>query len=716
MVIDSKEFDDIAAFSDPFTEPKISNTKGLCRIEIFRNSRKLAYEIHKESGRITAKHRDRSYPSLRSLLASDEFANIDRFVETQKRFFSKRHKTQEIPSCIKLDDEPANIMDIAGLFQVETARTRLILLDGPAGAGKTFTIEQIARLQIERWEKGATCPPVLHITSRGRRLSNFRDVLAATTQDMGASFSARHVPILVRHSLIVAAIDGFDELVDADGYDDAWSALREFVGDVAGGGTVVLAARDTFVEQHELLKRINGSTGDAVELLMGHIKPIRALDAKEWLSKAPHWKQSDIESSITSEILFDGSYALRPFFLRILADAGGWGNVVQSGLRTYLISNLILRESKLIAQQLGGVTTELVAPALLSLFQEIALEMASRETDSIEVDHLGFLTRYCFDDILDETSIRKLMHKAGSFSLLEPSWTKDKRSFPHSEVRHYFLGSSLIKSLESHTIPIVLRRSALTGEHLEVFAEVFSNDEARAARAAQFLTLAVDGELTDDSLATNGGAILVLAFSLGLVSRLDYITAIDAVFAGDAPSGEFVESQISRMDVVGADISRVRFQNVRVGTLVVDNSTVFGDSLPIVSAIEVRESGRSFIERDPQKISEFMIARRFVGDPEFAKSEIVALLDRVARRAVRYFYLRQQGDDDIGAILLNDPSWQQVRGVLDKHHRIEIKKGKAMHGRPSPLIRIINPKKLLDYSDADTIRILRELVAIESGN
>lgn len=715
MIEQESVWHDIIAFADPFTEHKVKRVQGKSRIDLTRNGRNVTYELHPETGAVTAKHRERTFPSMRSLLASDEFANISKFAETQRRLFEKKPTGSVMPSTIKLGGEVVYTGDLADRLDSGTEKTTLVLIDGPAGVGKTFQVEQIARAQAAKCARGAVVPPLLHITSQGRRLSNFRDVLAATTQEMGASFGARHVPILVRHGLLVAAIDGFDELVDADGYEDAWLALKEFIDDVGGGGAIILAARDTFVEEQELLLRIERADG-SVSLKMGHIQPVEPTEAKQWLAKACGWKVADLDSNLTADILREGSYALRPFFLRSLGDAGGWVNVVDAGPRTFLADSLIRRESKLIAQQLGGVTANAIAPALTNLFQEIALEMAARETDSIEIDHLAFLTQYCFESVLEEKAIRKLLHKAGSFALLEPTLTKDRRKFTHTELQYFFLGGALLKSLEARSIPMVLRRSVLGGEHLEVFAEVFANNEINAQKASDFLYTIVGSDISADSLAANGGAILILAFSLGLITRLDYISVVDAIFAGDAPQGEFAQSDVSRLDISDANVSRVTFSNVNVGTLVVSSSTTFGDSMPNLEALEIRSDDGATIEREPEKIRAFVSARTFTDKLlSYTNSAAIALLERVARRAIRYFYLRQHGDDDEGSFLLKDEHWPNVKAVLEKRGRIEVKKGRSMHGRPSPLLRVINPKGLLDYADNETQQILEDLLRLERG-
>lgn len=704
---------DVIAFADPFTEFKVKRVQGKSRIDLVRNGRNVTYEIHPETGAISAKHRERTYPSMKSLLASDELANISKFAETQRRLFDKKPTGPVIPSTIKLAGEVVSTSDLADRVRGDSTKTALLLVDGPAGVGKTFQVEQIARAQAGKCAHGAVAAPLLHITSQGRRLSNFRDVLAATTQDMGAAFGARQVPILVRHGLLVAAIDGFDELVDADGYEDAWLALKEFIDDVGSGGTIILAARDTFVEEQELLKRIERADG-SVDLKIGHIQSIHPSDATQWLSKACSWKAVDIDSPVTADILYEGSYALRPFFLKSLGEAGGWAAVVDAGPRTFLADSLIRRESILIAKQLGGITATDVAPALTALFQEISLEMAARETDSVEVDHLAFLTQYCFEHLLDEKAIRKLAHKAGSFALLEATLTKDRRKFTHTELQYYFLGGALLKSLEARSIPMVLRRSALGGEHLEVFAEVFANNESKARKASDFLYATVGNDISADSLGTNGGAILILAFSLGLIDRLDYISVVDSIFAGDAPEGEFAESDVSRLDISGANVSRVNFLNVNVGTLVVSKSTTFGKSIPKLEALEIRSENGAVIEREPEKIGEFISAHTFSDKlTAYTNSSAITLLERVARRAIRYYYLRQNGDDDEGSFLLKDEHWPNVKLVLERNGRIEVKKGRPMHGRPSPLLRLVNPMGLLDYSDQETQQILDELLELE---
>ena len=705
----TQALEDIKLFCDPFTEIAQKPLAGKKRIIIVRNGKELTFDLDVATGKISAKHRAAEYKDLRTLLASAEFADIKRFAETQQRYFAQTKEKAIIHSEINYAGRSIAAEELADNIRPSEGKVTLVLLDGPAGVGKTFQITQLAKAQSRRFLTDNITPPVLHVSSSGRRLSNFRDVLAATTQDMGASFGGTHVPMLVRHGLLIAAIDGFDELVDADGYEDSWRALREFIEDVGTSGKVILAARDTFLDEQELIERISTTEKKSeIALKLAHIKPASIDTAIKYLADFK-WPASELSNEITLDIFSRNSYALRPFFLSVLKDAGGWLKVHSEGFRSFLVNNLIDRESKILARTLGSMPNESAIPALNTLFEEVSLEMATRENNLIETEHLAFLTDYCFGDLLDDTAKRKLTHKSGSISLLELSDSKDKRRFPHTEIQYYFLGKSLINQLSKRTIPSVLRRTILSAEHLEVFAEVITSDEKSAKKSVDFLYSVLNGDNSNDSLATNGGAIVLLGFAYGLIQRIDYLMVNDATFAGGSPSGTLQDVTISRLDICGSNVSEVNFDKVKIGVLVVDEITQFGNSRPEIGALEIRgEEAR--IERDPDSIQSFISDHLVASNPqELRDHPAVNLLEKVARRSVRYCYLRDVGDDDEGTFMLRDENWSKVKKVLVSHGRIEIKKGKPMHGRPAALIRIKRPIELLDLNLQETLNIIEDL-------
>lgn len=705
---------DICTFADPFTETRSKAGPKGTNVEMVKNGRPLKLEL-KASGVVSeVGGRALAFPSVNSLLASDRFANLGQLAATQLLAAKAMIVKNRIPTHVRIAKQSFDTVGLAEkLGRSSEGRLRLMLLDGPAGIGKTFQIQQLVTQQAARLQKGDPAAPILHVSSKGRRLSNLQDVLAAATQEMNAGFFAKHVPTLVRRGLLIVAIDGFDELVDADGYEDSWLALKRFVEDVRNGGSMLLAARDTFIEEQELLVRIARSR-DEIELVSGEVRGPSSTEALQWLSGSPSWKPAELQSDDATDLLREGSYALRPFFLRELWGIKSWSEMVESGPRTFLVNRLLNREAKLIAQQLGGTSAEKIQPALSSLLQEVALEMAERETDAAEVEHVAFLTQFCFEGLVDEASIRKLMHKSGSLALLELSIDKGYRKFPHSEVRHYFLAMSLLASLQSGSLPVLLRRYVLNTEELDVFAEVFLNSSEGSMVAAQYCATLLSSEASNDALAPNLSSLVTLFFSLGYLSRVDFAETVEATLAGGAPEGVISGSKFGRLDVTGADLSGVQFSAVDVATLVVDESTMVGGSYPTVSALEVRTLDGNSTIRGQKEILEWFTTRKRAASS--GENRAARLLEKVARTSIRQFYLRATGDEDTGSALMSDSLWPLVSKVLSKHGRLEVHRAKPMHGRPSPLIRIKNPMALLDSNDKETRRILDDLLIGDDGS
>lgn len=707
------DLDDIGAFSDPFTETKTKLSGKSAKIILLRNGRELSFEIDVESGRVTSKHRRTVHPDVNSLLASDEFANLHQLVLTQLRAYKKEPRS--IPARIRLDGAWSGQDGVCNLLTPQSGALKLLLLDGPAGVGKTFQIKELVVAQAKAFDKNKPSAPILHVSSKGRRLSNLQDVLASSTQDLATAFRAPHVPILVRRGLLAVAIDGFDELVDADGYDDSWSALRSFINSIGSGGCMLLAARDTFVEEQELLEKIEKDK-QQVDLSLVNIMPPSPSDAIKWLSQAPSWKVADINSDITSDILFEGSYALRPFFLRELQDAKGWKEVLDVGPRSFLVNRLIHRESVLLAQQVGGVSAELMKSRLHELLREVALEMGAREIDWIEVNHLGFMTEYAFDTVLDESSVRKLAHKSGSFALLEPAGDAGKRSFSHSEIKSYFLGSAILASLVKEVLPSVLRRAVLSAEAMEVFAEVFESGGEDAKAAAGFLMRQFASQTGSDSLSSNAGALLLVLSGLGLVERLDYLDVIDGTFAGGAPELLINESRLGRLDARFADLAKLRLVGTVVDTLVVDTKTRFGAGNVGIGNIELRTENHSEIIRGEERVRAYIEERVAEQLASLRSSDHLDYFYKVVRRVIRQVYLREHGGDDDGYFLIQDPKWPAIREVLDRNGRLDIVKNKQVKGVKSPFVRIKRPRDLLERGSPDTDKIIQEVMALDVAN
>ena len=223
--------EDLERFKDPATDITTRAVTSGIEVKMVRNGEQRTYFYNGSTGQIDRRDiKRRSYVSVRSLLASDDFADLSGFADTQRRILSQRQDIYLEPvGLISSGTSPDRVqLDMNTFMHITkpSAKERLqcVLIDGPAGVGKTVLIERLVRARAQP----PTDVPVLHVTSRGQRLTNLRDALAGTTTSLRAKFVPDKIPVLVRHGLIQVALDGFDEFVDPSGYQDASGCVERF--------------------------------------------------------------------------------------------------------------------------------------------------------------------------------------------------------------------------------------------------------------------------------------------------------------------------------------------------------------------------------------------------------------------------------------------------------------------------------------------------------
>jgi hypothetical protein len=345
--------------------------------------------------------------------------------------------------------------------------------------------------------------------------------------------------------------------------------------------------------------------------------------------------------------------------------------------------------------------------------------MVLRESTSVSKEHLAFLVEHTFGDVLDEKAGRALRHRAASIALLEQgSEFPGERAFPHEEIKTYFLARLLLRRLKQREVPLFLRRSQLTTAQLEVFEEPFSKSSSESLVAFDFLRMHVSVEASADQLESNAGALLILGTSLLLVDRVDFLTIVEATTVGGSPEGVVEACSIGVFDATESNLSGVTFVDTKIGTLRVDEGTRFGISIPNVDVLHVHGSDSEVRKLRGSEAIEAMLTlrdRQLEHDASVSGhcTEAEQLLQRALRRCIRHHFLRVRGDA-LSEAILEHRLWSRVRDVLIKHDRLDLITSRAMGGPHSRLIRIRNPKSILDGSDAKAAVIHAEVGAIES--
>lgn len=665
---------DLSLFSDPATPVEFREETGRLFVEMFRSGEERRYFFRSAAGPIDARHNGQTYISLASLLSSTEFADLRRFADTQRRVLQQK----SLDSLI----DPNGVIDPSGIaepFDISKARAmfspssgegalKVLLIDGPAGVGKTSLIE---RLVYERSAE-PTLPPILHITSKGRRLSNLPDAIGKTASDIDARFRADQVPVLARLGALQIAIDGFDELVQPDGYGNAWGALKDLVRNIGEGGPLVLAGRDSFFDQQDIQKKFD-SFGSKIDLKIVRLSEVLEHVALDWLVTRG-WSREDLQASEAQEF-FKRSYVRRPFFLSQIADLGGFDNIPaeMGSPQSIIVTRLLDREAKILQSGLSAASDEDIEAALHRLCEELAVDMAERESDSVSLEYVEFTADYVFSDMASDDEKSALLNKVGSLAFLEVVEGGSERKFPHSELQNHFFAAALFNSLAAAEFFPPLRAVLYGADVVEAFAEVMRRAPVeKYNQALNYLLELQISERFSVRLRSNVAALILGAMVRGerLLVPVDLSNSeINEVRVFDQLSPvDLKGSTITRLDARGADLSYVVLESAFVATLLVDETTLFGKSLPNVGTLQVEGQGRISAIHDGELQMEWLTAHSELADnpddwDRDRELPLVKYFDRICRRFIRQHQIRDN-DKDTGSWLLRDHRWSEVRELL----------------------------------------------------
>lgn len=741
MAIFSKDqvSEELSRFADPGAGGLVISEEGaVIRFQLKRNGQSVEISISDVNKPVVlhCDGRRMQFADYKSLLASEWFGNLKSWASRQLDVLESRE--QPIGSLI----EPVGELRPSGervdsfdsvfhsLKQLEDAGPAVcvFLIDGPAGVGKTNLIEQVARKAASDFNLAGS-RLVLHVSSRGKVLSNIEDLMAYSLQSLRLQVTFDQVPVLVRHGLVTLAIDGFDELGDPEGYNHAWGQLNDLIEYVKGRGSLILAGRETFIGRDRLLKSVKGlSTGSEVVELYLEETPRAA--AESWLRKQGLGEQS-IALLSDGGLLDRGSFALRPFFLAYLAkiiesEVDLDGEVLRQGdILPLVVNGMVDREVRRfdgdISSALGG--DEGVRAYLRRLLSEVAREMAGDESESISESMLTWIVDLAVPSGLDAKVVGTLKARVAAVAFLALDDRPGYRRFAHSQFFGYFLSSSVLDSLAEGDVPKWLRRGVVGPDFLSAFVPFLRSALVDAPEVvAKFMSqlTAVSGRVEASAegvqVKRNVGA---LRFSTLCVSSAESPVEVSAeeIQHGFAGTGTFFARVKVRyfgaLDVRSADFSAVEFLGGGVGTLIVDRGSRIGPNFPsVLSVRSYGADGRAEELFDPLDVSNIVLAigprDESSGDAE--ESSALKLLDKLCRS--RRYWFRPENDDLFGPFESLE-GWAELRAALNAADMIRIDDQRQVSGTKSEWIHIKNTRGILlrDMSDRKVANLLVALGA-----
>jgi hypothetical protein len=718
LVVDLTPFCDIGD-----SAVKVSDQAGRLTVKLTRDGRPLKLVIDRTSGKIQSTWGTtpvRNFASFPAMLASEVFANLRRWSDAQRDLL-----LQGLPSADNLlpvhgiahDKSPVvsveQVDNLLGATSRPEGATEILLIDGPAGIGKTSLIEQLALRRASLY-KSSSRALILHVKSRGRVLSNLQDLMAFSLQTIRSQITYDQIPVLAKHGLVVIAIDGFDELADPNGYEMAWAQLGELVIFVRGRGTLILAGRDTFIGRSRLLKDVK-ELRDGVDIVNGlTLSPPTPEQAKQWLSRH-QWTEANFAIPSISVLLEADSFALRPVFLRILAEQVKPKDLKDKHeryLTPLLVNQMIRREAGLFGKPVEAVMDLAEREAFLQSFLcEVARQMADSQVEALEASEIAWISEAALGGDKPAEIVALIRNRASVVAFFVNDERAGYKGFMHSYLMHYFLSMVVVDAIGRGDVPKFIRRNLLGSEFLSVFTDVAA--EVSITFKKQFESfwgrasaMSLSYSSADRGLRNVGALVLA---ALPAVTLQESVTlreyhVDDAVVRGSCPKTLIHGFEINQLDCRGADLSGLEWIESRITSMIADEAVRVSPSFPVPGKVTLLDDVElvgvdeisNWLGRRGRDVD--LAVTSGLASAALKKKPIYSLLDRAAR--MRQYWLRGDSDDIQASKIVNDPHWPTLSRILVEHDYLRVETRQAS-GRSSKFFHIKHRESILAQSPGD---------------
>lgn len=459
-----------------------------------------------------------------------------------------------------------------------TDESRLLVVLGPAGYGKTLLTYEVAKRLAEAHLASSKAPrrplPFLVPFGKFRRQADFEGMILSSLQRRGITdYTARAFADLVSMNRVVLFLDGFDELLE-ERPSEAQKNLMEFIETLRGQGKVLITARSTFFR----------TSVDVADFLQHYLRPedvtvidLRPFDASQraqviarmspnqrWINQITGVTESDgIREAMGS-----------PLLLRETVEAliDGETGFEREESRRSLFATL---ERSVYKRERVRHEHEFTDKVQQTMLRELAGELLRENARGFEMD----LVRVAAAMAIEDASVgEEELLKLADHHFLTVDHQAEEVRFNHQVFREYFQAQWLLSNLRadrSSEAADALSRRPIPEEVAAFFAEL-----ATAVDFDALLQCVPDPRfVTSEMLIANVGA--VTAASRSRESILRFLTTagrdvpltlrVSSVDLGKADfsnrvlkSVAFLDCSLERASFSGAVLQNVSFQNCRL--------------------------------------------------------------------------------------------------------------------------------------------------------
>ena len=752
---------DLATFSDPGTLDVVPGTRRKFHATwMMKGSpREADFSLSSHAGITVAA--DGHKQTYGTFLADDRMSNLRSVAEMTVR---RDRPEVFVPTLASLPHDgrsasasPATECITRVVSQESSGTTRVIMVTGEAGAGKTQVLRQLVHQQANLYLRGKTPMLFLYVNAQGRSLARLDEAFATELQDLRVDLTYHSIETLARVGLLVPVIDGFDELLGVSGYDDPFNSLAGLLGNMEGEGSLVASARSVYYEAEFLARagKLSNGTNQSWE----HV-PVEILgwddDERhtfvEMLSDSGKLAKNQCKQfhkKLETVFRTHQELASKPLFYTRVANFVLTSSLpTDEDLPSALAKAYLERElkEKLLDRQHEPM---LHADQLELLMRELAQEMWSQETRELDDVSVKEVADYVLEIQEVEESIRKIVvGRMPALAFLAHNGGHTRILFEHEIFFFYFLSRSLVfQYLNGDDLRLALSRSALPEFVAErVAVELWRVNGLSTVADLQGVLdrLGAAGSrhwLRSTQVRENAG-LIVLALLREFAARESGGVVEGVVIRSvTLPGSHLRKMALKRCRLTDVSLRRVDLSDTKFLDCEATNLTMIEPVVRVgenATWLEIRGlnslesvAGIVVLEGDAQKRVTFVpkevssILRRcgapIAGEREDAREvaeELMDLLDRLMR-AYRKGNPVCEADPALQGTF-ESPRWPDLRALLIEHELVKVEARPSGGARKTFLRRRFLPEKLMEgasrqrCADAAINRFWDDLEAVGS--